>query len=106
MPEERTFGFSKADALELVQLIGNADTEFTEMRVRPSALKLVRFELLESLSTGTANATINSMDGDEIDEDDVLDPEEIFASLTTGDTGLALKQGGKYYVIQAPCGGT
>lgn len=105
MPEERTFGFSKPDALELIQLIGGADSEFPEMRVRRSGIRLVRFQLKEGFATGTASATLKTMDGEVIEVADVLDPEGIFEELVARDTGLALKQSGKYYAIQAPCGG-
>ena len=68
-------------------------------------MTLYRFTLNASLATGTADADILEMDGTDTGiDDDVLDPLGIFASLVTvGDTGLCLKQGGVYYVIQANC---
>jgi hypothetical protein len=65
---------------------------------------LFRFELTESLIGGDAAATIYDMDGVEVSTaTDVYDPEGIFSTLGNEDTGLAILQGGKYYVIQAPC---
>jgi hypothetical protein len=43
------------------------------------------------------------MAGTTIETANVLDPEGIFAELTTSNTGLALRQAGVYYVIQAEC---
>lgn len=103
--DERTYGFVKADAEELVQLIGGTDSEYPEMRPRGGGnSKLFRFALLADLNTGTALATIKNMAGTTLYTRDVLDPEGIFDELLIGDTGLAIGQGGKYYVIQAPCG--
>lgn len=67
--------------------------------------KLYRFTLNASLAGGTADADILEMDGTDTGiDDDVLDPLGIFSSLTVvNSAGLCLKQGGKYYVIQAPC---
>lgn len=51
MADESTYGFSRADALELVQLIGNRDREFPEIRPRgggkSSSLQIIRFTLVE-----------------------------------------------------------
>lgn len=65
---------------------------------------LYRFALTASLSGGTASATIKDMAGSTIKTDTIRDPESIFTELVSGDTGLAIGQGGKFYVIQAPCG--
>lgn len=101
--DEATYGFSKADATEIVQLIGGSDVEYPETR-RRGGLGIFRFVLLANLTSGTASATIKNMAGTTISTKDVLDPEGIFAELVSGDTGLAIGQGGKFYVIQAPCG--
>jgi hypothetical protein len=101
-----TYGFNKPDSLDLLQLIGNGDGEYSEGRVRGGGgIKLYRFTLNASLASGTADADILLMDGTDTGTDaDVLDPLGIFATLVTvGDAGLCLKQGGAYYVIQAPC---
>jgi hypothetical protein len=82
----------------------NTLTNVHRGRIGNDAGKLVRFALLASLSTGTASATIKDMAGATIATEDVLDPEAIFDELDIGDTGLAIAQGGKYYVIQAACG--
>ena len=69
-----------------------------------SGALLYRFELTEDLATHVAEADITEMDGTVVETADVLDPEEIFATLVIGDRGLCLKQDGIYYAIQAPCG--
>lgn len=71
----------------------------------PSENRLVRFELKQNFLTGIANAKIKNMEGDQLEEASVLDPEGIFEELVARDVGLAIKQDGKYYAIQAPCGG-
>jgi len=105
--DENTYGFNKLDASELVQFIGNSDKEYVEGKVRDGGgtTKLFRFTLNASLASGTADADILLMDGTDTGiDDDVLDPLGIFAILTSiGSEGLCLRQGGKYYVIQAPC---
>lgn len=105
MPQdEHTYGFNKADAGELVQLIGGGDREYTEGRVRGAGPRLYRFTLNAAWSAGVADADILLMDGTDTTRDaDVLDPLSIFSSLGSGDAGLCIFQGGKYYVIQAPC---
>lgn len=105
--DESTYGFNKQDASELVQLIGSADTEYPEGRVRAGGgggIRLYRFTLNADLTSGTADADILEMDGTDTGiDDDVLDPLGIFAILTTGDAGYCIKQAGIYYVIQADC---
>lgn len=105
--DENTYGFSKPDASELVQLIGNVDREYLEGRVRggEGSTRLFRFTLNASLATGTADADILLMDGTDTGTDaDVLDPLGIFASLTAvGSPGICIMESGTYYVIQAPC---
>ena len=64
---------------------------------------LERFTLLQDLADGTALATIQNMDGEEIETDTVRDPLNIFEELVIGAEGLAMRQCGKHYVIQAPC---
>jgi len=102
--DENTYGFNKDDATSLIASINSPATRYSEGRVRGGGIRLVRFSLLASLASGTAQATIKDMAGETIDTEDVLDPEGIFDELDTGDTGLAIAQGGKYYVIQASCG--
>lgn len=62
-----------------------------------------RFELLGSLSGGTALAQLYTMTGQQIDDDFVHDPEGIFARLEEGDRGLAVKDCGQFWAIQAKC---
>lgn len=65
--------------------------------------RLFRFALTSGWTSGSASATILAMDGTTIESSTVEDPEGIFSSLGNTDTGLAFKQDGTYYVIQAPC---
>lgn len=63
--------------------------------------------LNEPWSSNAADADIYTIDGssytDTGEDKTVYDPLGIFSSLTTDDYGLCLLQGGKYYLIQAPC---
>ena len=65
---------------------------------------LWRFALTADLSSGSAGATIKNIDGDTVTGTfTVRDPEGIFSTLESGDTGLALLVGDRYFVIQAGC---
>lgn len=107
MIDEHTYGFSKADASELLTKIGSGDREYPEGKVRgvtAAGSRLFRFTLNEAWTAGAADADILLMDGTDTTIDaDVLDPLGIFSTLTTGDPGLCIRQDGSYYVIQAPC---
>jgi len=84
---------------------GTGEAECVVVLNAPSEVGLVRFELQADLLSGTALATLKTMGGVTIEDANVLDPEGIFDELVSGDTGLAVKQNGTYYAIQAPCGG-
>lgn len=103
--DDRTYGFNRADAEALAKSIRSGDREYMEMRPRQNSMRLVRFELRQDFNTGAAVALIKNMAGEEIEESILYDPEGIFEELVDKDTGLALKQSGVYYAIQAPCGG-
>jgi hypothetical protein len=110
MINPRTYGFSKTDAEELLQVIGNGDAEYAEMKPRGKtgsgeSSRLFRFTLNASLASGTADADILLMNGTDTGIDaTVRDPLGIFASLTAVNSpGLCLRQDGLYYVIQAAC---
>lgn len=103
MKNEPTYGFSRSQASSLVSLIGG-EAPIQDNIPGGAGSRLVRFVLLANLSSGTASATIKFMDGTTLGTHNVLDPEAVFSELTTSDTGLAFLQGGKFYVIQAPCG--
>lgn len=68
---------------------------------------LFKATMKEAWTAGVAECDIYSIDGvtftDTTIDADVYDGLAIFATLTTGDSLLALKQAGKYYAIQAPC---
>jgi hypothetical protein len=103
--DENTYGFRKDDADALIAGIGMGETETPGRRLGSGGAQLFRFTLNASLASGTADADILLMDGTDTGIDaSVLDPLGIFASLVdAGDTGLCLRQGGSYYVIQAAC---
>ncbi|GAA4465454.1 hypothetical protein [Novipirellula rosea] len=65
---------------------------------------LVRFAMTSGWTSGAATATIKTMTGDTIRTGSIEDPEGIFTELSSGDKGLAVMQGGKYYITQAHCG--
>ena len=48
-------------------------------------------------------AQLYTMTGQQIDDDFVHDPEGIFARLEEGDRGLAVKDCGQFWAIQAKC---
>jgi hypothetical protein len=67
---------------------------------------LFAFELTADMTSKAGAADISSIDGISItslESSTVYDPQNIFATLGTGDTGLCIRQGGKYYIIQANC---
>lgn len=65
---------------------------------------LVRFQITgtEWVSNKIA-ATMRNMDGATIESSDLEDPEIIFSALGENDTGLAIRQQSRYFIIQAPC---
>lgn len=67
--------------------------------------RMVQFELTSEFASGSADADFEEMDGSEIGSDTLRDPVGIFASLGTGDRGLAMFQGGEYFAVQAMCPG-
>jgi hypothetical protein len=110
MPRDNNvWGFDKPRAQGLKNLPLDGDVEFPEIRPRGSGgggARLVQFVLTASLASGTATATFTEMDGGSIGSDTLRDPRGIFSALGDGDDGLAIYQGGKYWVIQANCPAT
>jgi hypothetical protein len=71
-----------------------------------SGSNLFAFALTANMASKSAAANISSVDGaatSSVESSTVYDPQDIFSVLESGDTGLCIKQGGKYYVIQANC---
>lgn len=107
--DDRTYGFNKNDAVELVNLIGNTDSEFVDQQPsRGGGIRVFVGELNEAWSTGVAECSIYSMDGMTLTDTgidaDVYDPLEVFAVLGTGDRLYVTRQSGKYYAANnAPC---
>ena len=109
--DNHTYGFSKGDAEELVEMIGGGEGEYVEGRVRGGGgLKIFGFTLTNAgfVTTKTATADIfplaSAAFGTALEEDaNIYDPAGWAIGATTGQTGLCVKQGGKYYAIQAGC---
>jgi hypothetical protein len=68
-----------------------------------SGATLYRYELTSGFTSNVADADILQMNGDLVVKDSVSDPEGIFSTLGTGDTGLCFLSDGTYYIIQAGC---
>lgn len=105
MPNDnRVVGFSRSDAEQLVDSLGNDENWFPTRRAIPSAsVRYVQFELTGSWSSGEASADFSTMDDDPIKSDTLRDPQEIASLLGSGDKGYAIQQGGKFYFVQAGC---
>jgi hypothetical protein len=113
--DNHTYGFSKGDAEELVEMIGGRETEHFEGRPRGRTSnvtegRLYGFKLTNNgfLTTETATADIYELNGaafgSVIDEDaTIYDPSKWAAGAPIDLRGLCMKQGGLYYAIQAPC---
>ena len=87
---------------DIVSVAKSLQGDWSTVNSRP--MRLFRFVLKGSLSSGTANADILLMNGTDTTVDDIVrDPLAIFDLLETGDPGLCLRQDGLYWVIQAPC---
>jgi hypothetical protein len=109
--DENTYGFRKDDADALINMIGMGEVETPGRRLGggggAAADTLFSFSLSANLSSGIASASIYEMAptavGDFVETSSVRDHLHIFEDLLSGDTGLCIKQGGYYYVIQANC---
>lgn len=103
--DDSTYGFSRRDAREIVAGLGGKEKLIPGQRIGGAGLFICR--LNEPWSSNAADADIYTIDGssytDTGEDKTVYDPLGIFSSLTTDDYGLCLLQGGKYYLIQAPC---
>lgn len=85
-------------------VIGEDDVESNVFRIlHDSSIRMYRFSLTESLSDGTASATIKELDGTTVETLVVNDPELIATALTSGNTGYCYLQDGQIYWIQAGC---
>ena len=101
----QAMGFDNSEGAELSEWIRCYwDSQAGRWVVLSNGMTLCRFALTESLTSGIANATIKNMLGTTVMTSKIRDPEGIFSELESGDTGLAIEQGGKFYIIQAPCG--
>ena len=101
--DDNTYGFSKADATELLQGIGGNDGEFIEGRVRGGGGtgRIRLFTLTGTIASGTGLATIRNLaDDTEIGTGlNVLDPLGHFDGLTSGYRGFCVKDGSDYVAL-------
>lgn len=97
---EELYGFNRQDTDALLREIGNEGGEVPQFRhpEAGAAVTLVGFTLTSAMSS-TATATLTDVDGNSLGSDTVRDPKGLFGFMSSGDNGLAIKQGGKYYVI-------
>ena len=105
--DNRTYGFSLTDAESLAGLIGGrAEIIPGRQPVQSNSPALYQFETTADYSTGTSVAAeILTMAGATITATgSVSDPAQIFTGIASGTKGLAIYQGGVYYIIQAACG--
>ena len=105
--DNRTYGFNLADAQGLAELIGGRAAVFETRRpMGGGALVLYRFETTADYSSGTSvSAEILTMSGSVVSASGTVnDPDQIFTGIASGTKGLAVYQGGTYYIIQAACG--
>jgi hypothetical protein len=105
--DENTYGFRKDDADALIASIGMGESETPGRRFSGgSTSTLFAFALTADMVAKSAAADISNLDGASqtfAEASTVYDPQDIFGTLNDGDTGLCLKQAGKYYIIQANC---
>jgi hypothetical protein len=108
----QTYGFSKHDAEQLVNGIGGGDVEFNDRQPRYSGTGVVvyGFTLTNAgfVTTKTATANIFPIDGASFGSAiasgaTIYDPAGWALGAASGQTGLCILQGGKYYAIQAAC---
>lgn len=104
--DDSTYGFNRRDAREIAAGLGGKE-KTTPRGTSAGGGQLFIFRLNEPWASGVADSDIYSIDGadytDTGEDADVYDPLGVFASLTTDDFGMCLRQSGKYYAIQAPC---
>jgi hypothetical protein len=116
MRDNRTYGFSKADADDLIAGIGSGESTFPEQKPRSSGSgtgdggggdEIFAFELTGDMADKEAPADISELDGAAIgaavESTTVYDPQDIFFLLVSGAKGLCIRRAGVYYVIQAKC---
>jgi hypothetical protein len=118
MRDNRTYGFSKADADDLIAGIGSGESTFPEQKPRSSGSgtgdggggggdEIFAFELTGDMADKEAPADISELDGAAIgaavESSTVYDPLDIFFLLVSGSKGLCIRRAGVYYIIQAKC---
>lgn len=119
MPEERTYGFSKADATSLVQMIGTGDAEYAEIQpLGRGGGDAGRFILQENPTGGATGAMGDYMvaEADIYQTDasgnvsllvegvDLLLDFEMFGDLVSGNYGMCVKDArGFWLAVNAPC---
>jgi hypothetical protein len=105
--DDQTYGFSKDDAGELINLIGSGESLHSELKPRGGGQSLFGFRVNSGFSSGQTQAKIYRLAGasfgDLIGTFTLYDPTRWATGFLAGDIGLCQKSGGLYYAIQAPC---
>jgi hypothetical protein len=118
MRDNRTYGFSKADADDLIAGIGSGESTFPEQKPRAvngsgggPAFRLFGFQLKDTITqsqTGVTADIYSLEEGDFIgvvDADVTLyDPAKWYGTAVSGTRGLCFLQDGFYYALQSGCG--
>jgi hypothetical protein len=110
MRDNRTYGFSKADADDLIAGIGSGESTFPEQKPRAvngSGDELFAFILTGDMGAKSGAADVYELDGASlgslVEASTVYDPQDIFGELVSGDKGLCIRRKGIYYIVQADC---
>lgn len=108
--DQRGRTFNKQDADSLIQIIEEPSAEFDEYGPPLTPRFFFGFELTSAVTTGTpSTATAKIVEPDdestEIETGVTLTLNyAMFDDLASGDKGICVKSGGKYYAVNAPCG--
>lgn len=102
--EDEVFGFSSADADELINMIGGTDQPYREGRANPASTAIFGYTLTSSSVGNIYRLVAGSFSGTALATGKTLyDPLGMFGDQVTGDSGYCFRVGGYYYRLQAPC---
>ena len=110
--DERTYGFSKEDADELIDLIGSGESTFPEIRPRGGGggsgaifgftLTAEKTQIADSVAAEIYNLN-GAAFGTLVETSTLYDPANWYGPASIGSVGICRLQGGKYYALQAAC---
>jgi hypothetical protein len=110
--DDKTYGFRKDDADALIGMIGMGESETPGRRIGAGGGGgggdvLYIFVMSSDMVSNQASSDFYRLDGASRGADlpgsTLYDPEGVFAGLKINATGYCIKQGDKYYAIQANC---